>query len=170
MQHRAEKGKLEGDGSWLANKDGRSIVEGCLTSSDASPLAYPNVARCTNKIHTPITLGIPRRTKPPVSKLPRRRPCGFDSHRPLHFSLAHVGLRCLGPRTRELDAHVAPLLRRPACRCEDPKAASAPPSDTTETPSARTRRSRSIPRRYRRTHRRPGPAESPYPRRRRRRR
>ena len=48
--------------------------------------------------------------------------------------------------------------------------ASAPPSDTTGKPSARTRRSRSTPRRCRQTHRRPGRAESPCPRRPRRRR
>jgi DNA-binding transcriptional LysR family regulator len=49
-----------------------------------------------------------------------------------------------------------------------PKAASVPPSDTAETPSARTRRSRSILRHYRQTHRQPRPAESPCLRRRRR--
>ena len=49
-----------------------------------SPM-YPYGALDTKKIHTPITLGIRRRAKPPVFKLRKRRPCGFDSHRPLHF-------------------------------------------------------------------------------------
>src|SRR5216684_1513199 len=59
---------------------------------------YPYVAPHTAKIHTLITLGISIRTKPLVLKTWRRRPCGFDSHRPLHFSLPGVSLRC--PRTR----------------------------------------------------------------------
>jgi hypothetical protein len=48
-----------------------------------SPM-YPYVALDTTNIHTPITLGIRHRAKPLVFELRRRRPCGFDSHRPLH--------------------------------------------------------------------------------------
>src|SRR5216684_6845105 len=59
---------------------------------------YPYVAPHTAKIHTLITLGISIRTKPLVLKTWKRLPCGFDSHRPLHFSLPGVSLRC--PRTR----------------------------------------------------------------------
>jgi hypothetical protein len=58
---------------------------------------YPYVAPHTSKIHTLITLGIRNRTKPLVLKARMHRPCGFDSHRPLHFSLPGVSLRC--PRT-----------------------------------------------------------------------
>jgi hypothetical protein len=61
-------------------------------------LVYPYVAPHTAKIHTPITLGIRRRTKPLVFELRRRCPRGFDSHRPLHSSLSGRSLRC--PRTR----------------------------------------------------------------------
>ena len=46
---------------------------------------YPYVAPHIAKIHAPITLGIRRRTKPLVFELRRRCPCGFDSHRPLHY-------------------------------------------------------------------------------------
>src|SRR5216684_3473016 len=59
---------------------------------------YPYVAPHTAKIHTLITLDISIRTKPLVLKTWKRLPCGFDSHRPLHFSLSGVPLRC--PRTR----------------------------------------------------------------------
>src|ERR1039458_3500435 len=46
------------------------------------------------KIHTPITLGIGRDAKPLVFKLQEQRPCGFDSHRPLHSQawLGHAGI------------------------------------------------------------------------------
>ena len=37
------------------------------------------------KNHTMITLRIRHRAQLLVSKPRRRRPCGFDSHRPLHF-------------------------------------------------------------------------------------
>jgi len=62
---------------------------------------YPYVAPRTAKIHTLISLGISIRTQWLVFWLRTHRPCGFDSHRPLHFSLAHIGLRCprLGART-----------------------------------------------------------------------
>jgi hypothetical protein len=56
------------------------------------------VAPQTAKMHTPITLGIRIRTKLLVLKSRKHRPRGFDSHRPLHFSLSGVLLRCL--RTR----------------------------------------------------------------------
>src|SRR5713226_4004308 len=52
----------------------------------------------TAEIHTLVTLGVRHRAKPHVFKLRTRRPSGFDSHRPLHFSLSGVSLR--GPRTR----------------------------------------------------------------------
>src|SRR5277367_2872530 len=45
---------------------------------------YPYVAPHAAKIHTLITLGIRHRAKPLVFKIRKRRPCGFDSHRPLH--------------------------------------------------------------------------------------
>jgi len=54
-----------------------------------SPMC-PYMALDTTKIHTPITLGVRPCTKPLVFKLRRRRPCGCDSHRPLHFP---AGLR-----------------------------------------------------------------------------
>jgi hypothetical protein len=56
------------------------------------------VAPHTTKIHTLSTLGIRNRSNPLVLKPRNRCPCGFDSHRPLHFSLSGVLLRCL--RTR----------------------------------------------------------------------
>ncbi len=46
----------------------------------------------------------------------KRRPCGFDSHRPLHFSLPGVSLRCartrlsLSPRSHSIDAATTVLL------------------------------------------------------------
>src|ERR1700722_16119277 len=48
---------------------------------------YPYVAPHTAKIHTLITLGIRHRAKALVFQLGKHRPCGFDSHRPLHFCL-----------------------------------------------------------------------------------
>jgi hypothetical protein len=74
---------------------------------------YPNVALrgpAYPKIHTLITLSISIRTKPLVLKTRKRRPCGFDSHRPLHFSFPGVSLRCpstrlsLWPSSHSLDA------------------------------------------------------------------
>jgi hypothetical protein len=59
---------------------------------------YPYVAPHTSKIHTLITLGIGIRTKPLDLKARKRLPYGFDSHRPLQFSLSGVSLRC--PRAR----------------------------------------------------------------------
>ena len=53
---------------------------------------YPYVAPHTAKIHTLITLGIRHGTKPPVLKARKHRPCGFDSHRPLH-STARICIR-----------------------------------------------------------------------------
>ena len=55
---------------------------------------YPYVAPRTARIHTLITLGISIRTKWLVFWLRTHRPCGFDSHRPLHFSLSGVSPRC----------------------------------------------------------------------------
>src|SRR5260221_10495942 len=55
---------------------------------------YPYVAPHTAKIHTLITLGIRYRTKPLVFEARNGVPCGFDSHRPLHFLLSGVSLRC----------------------------------------------------------------------------
>jgi hypothetical protein len=56
------------------------------------------VAPHTAKIHTLITLGIRNRTKPLVLKARKRRPCGFDSHRPLHSQTmpGHAGLQDWG--------------------------------------------------------------------------
>jgi hypothetical protein len=45
---------------------------------------YPYEAPDTTKFHTPITLGMRLCAKPLVFEPQRRRPCGFDSHRPLH--------------------------------------------------------------------------------------
>jgi hypothetical protein len=61
---------------------------------------YPYVALDTTKIHTPITLGIRQRVRPLAFEVRERRPLGFDSHRPLHFSLSGVSLRC--PRTHPI--------------------------------------------------------------------
>jgi hypothetical protein len=58
----------------------------------------PYVAPHTAKIHTLITPGIGHRAESLVLKARQRRPCGFDSHRPLHISLPGVPLHC--PRTR----------------------------------------------------------------------
>jgi hypothetical protein len=58
----------------------------------------PYVAPHTAKIHTLITLGISIHIKPLVLKALKRPPCGFDSHRPLHFLWSDVSPRC--PRTR----------------------------------------------------------------------
>ena len=59
---------------------------------------YPYVAPHTAKIHTLITLGIRDCAKALVFQLRKHRPGGFDSHRPLHFWLPGMSLRC--PRTR----------------------------------------------------------------------
>ena len=61
---------------------------------------YPYVAPRTAKIHTLITLGISIRTKWLVFWLRTHRPCGFDSHRPLHFPLSGVSVRCSGSYNR----------------------------------------------------------------------
>ncbi len=50
----------------------------------ATDLTYPCVAPRTANIHTPITLEYRGNCKPLVLLLRKRRPCGFDSHRPLH--------------------------------------------------------------------------------------
>src|ERR1700733_13479926 len=79
---------------------------------------YPYVAPHTAKIHTLITLGIRHCAKALVFQLRKHRPDGFDSHRPLHFSLPGVSLRC--PRTRlsssssshSLDAATVHLIER----------------------------------------------------------
>jgi hypothetical protein len=52
----------------------------------------------TAKIRTLITLGVRHRAKALVLESRKLLSCGFDSHRPLHFSLPGVSLRC--PRTR----------------------------------------------------------------------
>jgi len=67
------------------------------TSNVAHP-TLPYVAPHTAKIHTLITLGIRDRAKPLVLKARKRLPRGFDSHRPLHFWLSDVSLRCPGTR------------------------------------------------------------------------
>ena len=51
-------------------------------------------SRAPGKIHRLITLGIRHRINSLVLKARKKRPCGFDSHRPLHFSLSGVSLRC----------------------------------------------------------------------------
>jgi hypothetical protein len=73
-------------------------------------MAYPYVALDTAKIHAPITLEFRRDAKPRVFLVRKRRPCGFYSHRPLHFSLPGVSLRCpwtrlsVSPSSHSLDA------------------------------------------------------------------
>jgi hypothetical protein len=70
----------------------------------------PYVAPHTAKIHTLITLGIRHRIKSLVLKARKKCPRGFDSHRPLQFSLPGVSLRCpgtrlsLSPSSHSLDA------------------------------------------------------------------
>jgi hypothetical protein len=71
---------------------------------------WPYVAPQTAKIHTLITLGIRHRSKAPIFELRKRLPCGFDSHRPLHFSLSGVSLRC--PRTRRVHGLVPTVAMR----------------------------------------------------------
>ena len=66
-------------------------------SPGLSHVEYPHITlRCphTAKIHTLITLSISIPAKPPVLKARKRLPVGFDSYRPLHFSLSGVSLRC----------------------------------------------------------------------------
>lgn len=55
----------------------------------------------------PITLGIVIRTKPLVLKAQKRSSCGFDSHRPLDFSLSGVSPRCPGTRSFSVVAGVS---------------------------------------------------------------
>ena len=59
---------------------------------------YPHVAPHTAKFHTLITPGIRHRAKALVFQLREHRPCGFDSHRPLHFPLPGVSPRCHSTR------------------------------------------------------------------------
>src|SRR6266700_4910784 len=77
----------------------------------------PCVAPHTAKIHTLITLGVAILAKSLVLKARKRIPRGFDSHRPLHFSLSGVSLRCSRarpsspPSYQSLDAATAvPLI------------------------------------------------------------
>src|SRR5260370_33073858 len=57
---------------------GQGLAHRCISTC-------PYVAPHTTNIHTLITLGIRNLTKPLVLKARKHRPCGFDSHRPLHF-------------------------------------------------------------------------------------
>jgi len=75
----------------------RDLRMKALSSGLRTPM-YPYVAPHTSKIHTLVTLGIRHCTKPRVFKVRNCLPRGFDSHRPLHFSLSGVPLCC--PRTR----------------------------------------------------------------------
>jgi hypothetical protein len=76
---------------------------------------YPYVAPHTAKIRTLITLGIRHRTKPLVLEAQKRRPRGFDSHRPLHSQATpgRAGLQDWGQGTDpmgkswEIDAEAA---------------------------------------------------------------
>ena len=69
---------------------------------------HPYVAPHTSKIHTLITLGIRHRNNPLVFKAWQRLPRGFDSHRPLHFSLPGVSLRCSRMRASLLSGSHSP--------------------------------------------------------------
>src|SRR5277367_1704906 len=60
-----------------------SRLKGCSAGPRAA--MYPYVAPHTARIHTPITLGIRGRIIELILKPRKRRPGGFDSHRPLHF-------------------------------------------------------------------------------------
>jgi hypothetical protein len=68
----------------------RDVLAGNVDFLQRTLMAYPNVALDTAKIHTPITLEFRRDAKPRVFLVQKRRPCGFDSHRPLHSRLAQV--------------------------------------------------------------------------------
>jgi len=59
---------------------------------------YVTLRGPTAKIHTLITLGIRNRAKQLVLRTRKRLPCGFDSHRPLHFQATpgHAGLQDWG--------------------------------------------------------------------------
>ncbi len=65
-----------------------AVVTGRLSNKSARARGYlsmhPYMAPRTTKIHTRVTLGVGHRTKLLVLKARKRRPCGFDSHRPLH--------------------------------------------------------------------------------------
>jgi hypothetical protein len=63
--------------TYTGKAEARDFAHRCLPT-------WPCVAPHTGKIHTLITLGIRIRIKPLVLKADKRRPCGFDSHRPLH--------------------------------------------------------------------------------------
>jgi hypothetical protein len=88
----------------------RDLARRCVPS-------WRYVAPHSAKIHTLITFGIRNRTKPLVLKARKHGPCGFDSHRPLHFWLSGVSLRCpralvgLSPSSHSLDsAATVPLI------------------------------------------------------------
>jgi hypothetical protein len=68
---------------------------------------YPYVAPHAAKIHTLITLGFRHRAKPLVLWARKRRPCGFDSHRPLHFTLPARRSWALRSTHRETETPVA---------------------------------------------------------------
>jgi hypothetical protein len=60
------------------------IIDGSIAAHEA-PSGVPYVAPHTAKIHTLITHGIRNCAKPHNLKARKQCPCGFDSHRPLHF-------------------------------------------------------------------------------------
>jgi hypothetical protein len=79
---------------------------------------YPYVAPHASKIHTLITLGIRNRTKPLVLKARMYRPCGSDSHRPLHFkSTSGVQIGAGLPRGPQIESSVARESRGPHFPC-----------------------------------------------------
>src|ERR1700735_4535462 len=77
------------------SSDRRSTTERLETGLRAPTYPYvAYIAPHTTKIHTLITLGIRHRSKALAFWPLKRPPHGFDSHRPLHFSLSGVSLRC----------------------------------------------------------------------------
>jgi hypothetical protein len=74
--------------------------------SRGSPLMYPYVApTCRENSHAHHTWHPPSRQTPCSKVWGKRLPCGFDSHRPLHFWLPGVSLRCPGTRTSSLPSY-----------------------------------------------------------------
>src|ERR1700734_2181823 len=97
--HEVPRTVLRACKGWEVERSRRG-VRGCRAARELASTqvaleprpTHPYVAPHTAKFHTLTTLGIRNRTKPLVRKARKRRPCGFDSHRPLQFqqSLANA--------------------------------------------------------------------------------
>jgi hypothetical protein len=92
-----QSARASNDANWMAFLDSEAPLltdwrtpterlEPGISHIDVSlrPFVAPHAA----KINTRITRGIRNRTKPLVLKARKHRPCGFDSHRPLHSKAA----------------------------------------------------------------------------------